>query len=124
MSKQKDKGTKRETWVVRLLRGYGLDATRAPNNLPSKDVELRFDGMVFAIEVKDRKQLNIHATMQGVANYWEDEIPAVVWHKTKKAEGAKRSVPDGPTIIALRLHDFARLLSGETHELDDEGEMS
>lgn len=115
MSKSKDKGTKRETFVVRLFQSYGLDAQRAPNNLHAKDVELRVNEKTFAIEVKDRRALNLHATMSEVVSEWGDkEIPAVVWHRTVKEDGAKRASPAGPTIIALRLDDFARLMAGRT----------
>lgn len=121
MSKSKDKGTRRETHVVRLLQSYGLDAKRASNNLPSKDVDLRIGDKVFAIEVKDRKQLNLHRTIVSVMNYWEDEIPAVVWHRTEKHPGAARATPVGPTLIALPLETFAALFGQkeESDELED-----
>lgn len=126
MSKQKKKGTARETKVVGLLREHGLDAERAPNNAPSKDVNLRVGSMRFAIEVKDRQALPLHQTLAGVQEHWEDEIPAVVWHRTHKPDGG-RARPVGPTLIALRLDDFARLVAAigdEDGKLEDEGEMS
>jgi hypothetical protein len=123
VTRPKDKGTRRETYVVRLLQSYGLDAKRSSNNLPSKDVDLRIGDKVFAIEVKDRKQLNLHRTIVGVMNYWEDEIPAVVWHRTEKQEGAQRATPVGPTLISLPLEQFAALFGQkeESDEVEDAG---
>lgn len=110
MGRQKDKGTRRETAVVRMFLAAGLQAQRAPNNLKSRDVDMTLkDGTEFAVEVKDRQQLNVHKELAQVVATWPGMMPAVVWHRTEKREGAKRSVPSGPTIIALRLEDFVAL---------------
>lgn len=110
MSKQKDKGTRRETAVVRLFQSHGLEAERAQNNAAAKDVNLRVGRMRFAVEVKDRQQLALHKTLATVAENWKEEVPAVVWHKTEKPNGG-RARPSGPTLIALRLDDFAMLMA-------------
>lgn len=110
MSKQKKKGTARETKVVNLFKDNGLDAERAPNNAPSKDVNLRVSGLRFAIEVKDRQALPLHQTLADVERQWEGEIPAVVWHRTAKGDNG-RARPVGPTLVAMRLDDFAMLMT-------------
>lgn len=117
MSKQKDKGTRRETKIVRLFQSFGLEASRAHNNAASKDVILKVKEFPFAIEVKDRQALNLHKTLADVEANWDDEIPAVVWHKTEKSESG-RAKPSGPTLIALRVDDFAMLMAriGEKNE--------
>jgi len=117
MGKQKDKGTRRETAVVRLFQSHGLEAERAQNNAAAKDVNLRVRELRFAVEVKDRQQLALHKTLATVVENWKDEVPAVVWHKTEKPDGG-RARPAGPTLIALRLDDFAMLMArlGEKNE--------
>lgn len=105
----KDKGTRRETWVVRLLQDAGLDARRAPNNTPSLDVTSQAGPYPLYIEVKDRANLNLHATLAEVQSRYPDTIPHVVWHRTKKAE--KKRVPAGPTLVALPIHEYAKMLA-------------
>lgn len=105
----KDKGTRRETWVVRLLQDAGLWATRAPNNTPSFDVESKAGPYPLYIEVKDRANLNLHATLGEVQSRYPNVIPHVVWHRTKKAE--KKRVPAGPTLVALPVHEYAKMLA-------------
>lgn len=121
MGKQKAKGTARETWVVRKFMAAGFDAERAPNNLPSRDVDVRLGGFDMPIEVKDRGQLNLQETLKDVNVRYG--IGAVVWHRTRPAE--KRRVPVGPTLIAMDIDHFlamARHLIGENNEHDVDGE--
>jgi len=40
MGKQKAKGTARETWLVKKFVAAGFKAERAPNNRPSRDVDV------------------------------------------------------------------------------------
>lgn len=105
----KDKGTRRETWVVRLLQDAGLDASRAPNNAPSLDVTSKAGPFPLYIEVKDRANLNLHETLAEVERRYPSAIAHVVWHRTKKAE--KRRVPVGPTLVALPIEQYAKLMS-------------
>jgi len=105
----KDKGTRRETWVVRLLQDAGLDAQRAPNNSPSLDVTSKAGPFPLYIEVKDRANLNLHETLGTVQEKYPSAIPHVVWHRTKKGE--KRRVPAGPTLVALPVHEYAKIMS-------------
>jgi hypothetical protein len=124
VSKQKAKGTHRETWVVRKFVAAGFNAKRAPNNLASRDVDVEFGGFSMPIEVKDRGQLNLHETLKDVnARYG---LGAVVWHRTRPAD--RKRVPVGPTLIAMDLDHFlamARHLTGENneHDVDGEGEV-
>lgn len=109
MSRAKDKGTRRETWLVRLLQDAGLDARRSPNNMPSLDVESKSGPYTLYIEVKDRANLNLHGTLDEVQKRYTGVVPHVVWHRTKKAE--KKRVPAGPTLVALPVHEYAKMLA-------------
>jgi hypothetical protein len=122
MNKQKAKGTYRETWVVERFLGAGFGAKRAPNNLPSRDVDVVFGGFTMPVEVKDRGQLNLHETLKDVNRRWG--LGAVVWHRTRP--GDKKRVPVGPTLIAMDIDHFIRMVAhliGENREreLDAEG---
>jgi hypothetical protein len=123
MGKQKAKGTARETWLVKKFIAAGFDAERAPNNLPSRDVDVDL-GFPFPIEVKDRGQLNLQETLKGVVDRWG--FGAVVWHRTRPAE--KKRVPVGPTLIAMDIDHFIRMvkeLKGESNgpAVDEESEV-
>lgn len=123
MTRSKAKGTRRERIVLDFLRSRGLRAHRAGNNLPSKDLELEASGFRFAVEVKDRQQLNLHGTIVDVTRRWPDQLGVVVWHRTKLS-GSKQ-VPMGPTIVAMTLEDFTRLVGGDNANLGPaEGDAS
>jgi hypothetical protein len=109
MSKSKAKGTRRETWVVKLLQEHGLAAKRSPTNTAAMDVEAKAGPFPLAIEVKDRGQLNLHETLATVQEKHPSRIPHVVWHRTRKAES--RRTPVGPTLIALPIEEYAKLMS-------------
>jgi hypothetical protein len=114
MSKQKQKGTARETWLVRKFVAAGFEAERAPNNLPSRDVDVDLGGFPLPVEVKDRGQLNLQETLQEVIDRWG--FGAVVWHRTRP--GNKKRVPVGPTLIAMDIDHFIRMvkeLKGENY---------
>jgi hypothetical protein len=123
MNRPKAKGTARETWLVKKFLAAGLHAERAPNNLPSRDVDADLYGIALPIEVKDRGQLNLHETLEEVIRRWGSG--AVLWHRTKP--GNKRRVPVGPTLIAMEIDQFIdmvkRLKGGhdESRELDASG---
>ena len=120
MGKSKSKGTRRETQVARQMRDAGLQAARATNNLPGKDIHLEVDGETWAVEVKDRRQLNIQDTVAHTTKHHPDETPMLVWHRTAppKQPGG-RSIPAGPTLAIVRLDDMIRLLADK--EGNDEG---
>jgi len=115
VGKQKAKGTARETWLVRKFVEAGFEAERAPNNLPSRDVDVAFGGFAMPVEVKDRGQLNLHETLKEVNGRWG--LGAVVWHRTRP--GNRKRVPVGPTLIAMDVDHFigmVRYLIGENNE--------
>jgi Holliday junction resolvase len=119
MNKPKAKGTARETWLVNKFLAAGIQAKRAPNNLPSRDVDVVIGDTPVPIEVKDRGQLNLQLTLKEVIDRWG--FGAVVWHRTKP--GGKKRVPVGPTIIAMDIDHFIRLVNALTGENDgDVGE--
>jgi hypothetical protein len=123
MSKPKAKGTARETWLVNLARLYGLAARRAPNNAPSYDVALdvrRLHG--FRVEVKDRQQLNAHKTVKQARDANPGHPVALVWHRTSKPDGARRSRPDGPPLAMVPVAEWLFLLSILDEALDIAGQ--
>lgn len=101
MTQNKKAGTHRETWVRKKFNEAGLDAERAGNNMPSKDVSLRVAGQKYAVEVKDRRNLNLHQTMKDTIDTNDGERAIVVWHKREAAGVSGRLMPVGPTIGAL-----------------------
>lgn len=109
----KDQGTARETTAVRNAEQHpGIHAQRAPNNAPSYDVDLRVAGLgTVRVEVKDRQQLNAHRTVKDAQAANPDRPVALLWHRTSKKDGAKRSHPDGPTLYMVDEDLFLRLLS-------------
>jgi len=107
VNKPKAKGTARETWLVKKFLAAGFEAERAPNNLPSRDVDVEFYGFAIPVEVKDRGQLNLHETLKEVNSRWG--IGAVVWHRTKP--GNKKRVPVGPTLIAMDVDHFITIVN-------------
>lgn len=123
MNRPKAKGTARETWLVKKFLAAGFEAERAPNNLPSRDVDVEFGGFAMPVEVKDRGQLNLHETLKEVNDRWG--IGAVVWHRTRP--GNKKRVPVGPTLIAMDVDHFitmVKYLIGEQdgrEQLENEG---
>jgi hypothetical protein len=124
MGKQKQKGTARETWLVRKFVAAGFDAKRAPNNLPCRDVDVEFGGFAMPVEVKDRGQLNLHETVKEINTRYG--LGAVVWHRTRPAN--KKRVPVGPTLIAMDIDHFILMvghLIGENNErsVDAESEV-
>lgn len=106
MNKPKAKGTARETWLVKKFLAAGFHAERAPNNLPSRDVDVDLKVLPMPIEVKDRGQLNLHETLDEVIRRWG--FGAVVWHRTKP--GNKKRVPVGPTLIAMDIDHFISMV--------------
>lgn len=109
VNKPKAKGTKRETWLVNRLIEAGLNAARSSNNLPGRDVDVHAD-VPRIVEVKDRQQLNVHKALLKTQREHPEFPPAVLWHRTSKAEGQKVASPDGPTIVALPFDDWIDLL--------------
>jgi hypothetical protein len=107
MNRPKAKGTARETWLVKKFQAAGFEAKRAPNNLPSRDVDVRFVGFEMPVEVKDRGQLNLQETLAEVNKRWG--LGAVVWHRTKPGE--KKRVPVGPTLIAMDVDHFIEMVA-------------
>lgn len=108
----KDKGTRRETKLVNELGAAGIPARRAENHAPGRDVDLR-TGPLRIVEVKDRQQLNIHKTLAATLRNHPGHLAGVVWHRTSKADGAKRASPDGPTVWALPVNDAIDLFCVE-----------
>jgi hypothetical protein len=111
MTKNKKAGTYRETWVKQRLLDAGLDAERAGNNMPSKDVALRVAGVRYAIEVKDRRNLNLHQTVKDTIDSNEGERAIVVWHKREAAGASGRLMPVGPTLGAMPFENMVEIFA-------------
>lgn len=114
MGKQKAKGTARETRAKRDAEAVGLEARRAENNLPGRDVDIVADRLRI-VEVKDRQQLNVHKTLADTARRWPNLPPAVLWHRTSVKAGNAKASPDGPTLLALPWDDYLDLLAVAKH---------
>ena len=111
MTKNKRDGTYRETWVRKKLQDAGLDAERAGNNMPSKDVSLRVASRRYAVEVKDRRNLNLHQTVKDTIDQNDGERAVVVWHKREAAGQSGRLMPVGPTLAALPFETFVTIMA-------------
>ena len=107
----KKAGTYRETWVKQRLLDAGLDAERAGNNMPSKDVALRVAGVRYAIEVKDRRNLNLHQTVKDTIDNNPSEIAVVVWHKREAAGESGRLMPVGPTLGVMPFENLVTIFA-------------
>jgi len=104
------KGKARERWFVQQVEQNGvLEARYAEHNGAGRDVDIRADLLRIA-EVKDRQQLNVHKTLAHTQSHHPNYPPAVLWHRVSKPSGAKRSIPDGPAIIALPYRDWIDLV--------------
>lgn len=112
-NRPKNQGTSRETKTVRKAEEWpGIQAHRAPNNAQSWDVTMRLDGLgPLKVEVKDRQQLNAHKVVKNAQAVNADQPVALLWHRTSKADGAKRSTPDGPTLMMVDEQLFYALAS-------------
>jgi hypothetical protein len=111
VTKNKKAGTYRETWVKQRLLDAGLDAERAGNNMPSKDVALRVASRRYAVEVKDRRNLNLHQTVKDTIDQNAGERAVVVWHKREAAGQSGRLMPVGPTLAALPFDTFVTIMA-------------
>lgn len=111
MTRNKKAGTYRETWVRRKLQEAGLDAERAGTNMPSKDVSLRVAGQRYAVEVKDRRNLNLHQTVKDTIDQNPGEDAVVVWHKREAAGESGRLMPVGPTLAAIPFDNFVSIMA-------------
>jgi hypothetical protein len=111
VNRPRAKGTRRERKVLDMLLAAGLNARRAGNNLPAKDLEVDLPGMSFAIEVKDRQNLKLHAILNDVQANWPTQISAVVWHRTAKPDPESRARPVGPTIVAMPLDEWVKIIA-------------
>lgn len=109
-NRPKQKGTYRESLVRDQAVSKGLPAQRFENGGEGRDVDVRAD-MLRVLEVKDRQNLNVHKILAKTIARWPESPPAVVWHRTSKADGNVRATPDGPTIMALPLPDGLDLLA-------------
>lgn len=109
----KKKGTEREVQTCKKAELWpGLQAHRAPNNAPSWDVTMSLAGLgPLKVEVKDRQQLNAHRVVKDAQAVNADQPVALLWHRTSKAAGAKRSTPDGPTLMMVDEQLFYALAS-------------
>ena len=85
-------------------------AQRSPNQLTARDVDLRIEGEIHAIEVKDRQRLNIHAIVAEMQQQWPDMPHYVVWHRTEKKEGNIKATPSGPTIVGMAFDQWLTLM--------------
>ena len=79
--------------------------------MPSKDVALRVAGVRYAIEVKDRRNLNLHQTVKDTIDNNPSEIAIVVWHKREAAGESGRLMPVGPTLGAMPFDNLVTIFA-------------
>lgn len=118
MSKNKDQGTRFETYLVNYFTDAGFDARRLAEggvNDPG-DIEVTDAyGDTWVIEAKHRQSLSIHKEYMKILRKAKDRgyvMAGLVWKRTlPKKEGQERRTPAGPPLVVLDLATFTSLLA-------------
>lgn len=83
-----------------------LDAKRAENNAPCRDVEIRAGSRTVVIENKNTAALNVHGMLKKTMKANPGEPVRVAWKRLVKKEGSKRRTQAGPAIIAVAWQEY------------------
>ena len=107
MSKQKQQGTKLETFVAKMLDGERI----AEGGMNDKgDVKFTWNGNDFFVECKARQSLNVTRELAKAIKKSKSNFTALVWKRLVKTSGQRRQ-PDGvPIIVCLTLDTFIEIV--------------
>ena len=107
MSKQKQQGTKLETFVAKMLDGERI----AEGGMNDKgDVKFTWNGNDFFVECKARQSLNVTRELAKAIKKSKSNFTALVWKRIVKTSGQRRQ-PDGvPIIVCLTLDTFIEIV--------------
>lgn len=107
MSKQKQQGTKLETFVARMLDGERI-AEGGKND--KGDVLFNWNGTDFYVECKARQSLNVTRELAKAIKKSKSNFTALVWKRLVKTSGERRQ-PDGiPIVVCLTLDTFIEIV--------------
>ena len=107
MSKQKQQGTKLETFVAKMLDGQRI-AEGGKND--KGDVLFHWNGNEFFVECKARQSLNVTRELAKAIKKSKSNFTALVWKRLVKTGGQRRQ-PDGvPIIVCLPLDTFIEIV--------------
>lgn len=107
MSKQKQQGTKLETFVARMLDGERI-AEGGKND--KGDVLFKWNGIDFYVECKARQSLNVTRELAKAIKKSKSNFTALVWKRLVKTSGERRQ-PDGiPIVVCLTLDTFIEIV--------------
>jgi hypothetical protein len=107
MSKQKQQGTKLETFVARMLNGERI-AEGGKND--KGDVLFQWNGTDFYVECKARQSLNVTRELAKSIKKSKSNFTALIWKRLVKTDG-KRRQPDGvPVVVCLTLDTFLEIV--------------
>jgi len=111
MSKQKQQGTKLETYVARMLNGERI----AEGGSKDKgDVKFKWNGLDFYVECKARQSLNVTRELAKSISKSKSGLTALVWKRLVQTGKNKRQ-PDGvPIIVCLTLDTFIDIVNGKS----------
>ena len=107
MSKQKQQGTKLETFVAKMIDGERI----AEGGMNDKgDVKFVWNGNEFFVECKARQSLNVTRELAKAIKKSKSNFTALVWKRLVKTSGQRRQ-PDGvPIIVCLTLDTFIEIV--------------
>tara|TARA_R100000951_G_scaffold114484_1_gene119469 strand:+ start:764 stop:1150 length:387 start_codon:yes stop_codon:yes gene_type:complete len=110
MSKQKQQGTKLETFVAKMTNGSRI-AEGGKND--KGDVLFNWNGTDFYVECKARQSLNVTRELAKSIRKSKSEFTALVWKRLVKTDGSRRQ-PDGvPIVVCLTLDTFLEIVESK-----------
>lgn len=110
MSKQKQQGTKLETFVAKMLNGSRI-AEGGKND--KGDVLFNWNGIDFYVECKARQSLNVTRELAKSIRKSKSQFTALVWKRLVKTNGSRRQ-PDGvPIVVCLTLDTFLEIVESK-----------
>jgi len=107
MSKQKQQGTKLETFVAKMMNGERI-AEGGKND--KGDVKFYWNGRDFYVECKARQSLNITRELAKAIKKSKSAYTALIWKRLVKT-GSDRRQPDGvPIVVCITLDTFVEIM--------------